>query len=131
MSKALTRRSFRLRHDRGRVLVDMAVLLADGGEAIADIDVLRHQSSVLGPVVSAAAVWRTLDELSPARLAKVEAARARARRHVWAQLPDGLPASRVADTDLGQVVVLDVDATIVVAYSEKAQAAPTFKGSLH
>ena len=43
----------------------MAVLLADGGEAIADIDVLRHQRQVLGPVASAPTVWRTLDEMTP------------------------------------------------------------------
>ena len=66
LSTALTRRSFRPVHDRGRVLVDLAVLLADGGEAIADIDVLRHQRQVLGPVASAPTVWRTLDELTPA-----------------------------------------------------------------
>ena len=35
------------------VLTDVAVLLADGGEAISDIDVLRHQGQVLGPVASA------------------------------------------------------------------------------
>ena len=45
LSKAMTRRSFVPVHDRGRVLGDVAVMLADGGEAIADIDVLRHQSS--------------------------------------------------------------------------------------
>ncbi len=44
-------------------------------------------------------------------------------------LPGGVPASQVADTDLGETVVLDVDATIVVAHSEKEAAAPTFKGS--
>jgi hypothetical protein len=38
----LARRSFVPRHDRGQVLTDVAVMLADGGEAIADIDVLRH-----------------------------------------------------------------------------------------
>ena len=68
LSTALTRRSFRPVHDRGRVLVDLAVLLADGGEAIADIDVLRHQSQVLGPVASAPTVWRALDELTPAAM---------------------------------------------------------------
>ena len=52
LSTALSRRSFLPVHDRGRVLVDLAVLLADGGEAIADIDVLRHQRQVLGPVAS-------------------------------------------------------------------------------
>jgi len=74
VSAALMRRSFTARHDRGRVLVDVAVMLADGGEAIADIDVLRHQSQVLGPVASAPTVWRTLDELTPARLARIEKA---------------------------------------------------------
>jgi Transposase DDE domain group 1 len=104
-------------------------MLVDGGEAIADIDVLRHQAPLLGPVASAPTVWRTLAELSPARLAAVDKARARVRRHVWSLLPGGVPASRVADTGLGETVVLDVDATVVVAHSEKEWAAPTFKGS--
>ena len=126
LSKALRRRSFVPVHDRGQVLVDIAVMLADGGEAIADIDVLRHQSSVLGSVASPPTVWRALDELTPATLKRIEKARARTRRHVWAQL-DRLPASKVADIDLGDVVVLDVDATLVTAHSEKVNAAATFK----
>ena len=131
LSTALARRSFRPGHDRGRVLVDLAVLLADGGEAIADIDVLRHQDQVLGPVASAPTVWRALDELTPAASRRVEKARARVRRHVWSLLAaggDGLPASRVAGTDLGATVVLDVDATLVSVHSEKESAAATFKG---
>lgn len=124
LSTALARRSFTPRHDRGRVLVDVAVMLAAGGEAIADIDVLRHQGQVLGPVASAPTVWRALDELPPAALRRVQAARAKTRRHVWAQL-DKLPASAVAGTDLGDVVVLDVDATLVTAHSEKESAAAT------
>jgi hypothetical protein len=128
VSKALARRSFTPVHDRGRVLVDVAVMLADGGEAIADIDVLRHQNQVLGSVASAPTVWRTLDELTPAALRKIGTARARVRRHVWSQLPDGLPASKAPGADLGNnVVVLDVDATIVVAHSEKENASATFK----
>jgi hypothetical protein len=127
LSRSLARRSFAPVHDRGRVLVDVAVMLADGGEAIADIDVLRHQGQVLGPVASAPTVWRTLAELTAARLKGVQAARARARRHVWAQLR-AVPPSAVAGTDLGDVVVLDVDATLVTAHSEKELAAPTFKG---
>lgn len=127
LSRALTRASFTPVHDRGRVLVDVAVMLADGGEAIADIDVLRHQGQVAGPVASAPTVWRALDELTPARLKRVETARARTRRRVWGLLP-ALPASKVAGTDLGDVVVLDVDATLVTAHSEKEHAAPTFKG---
>jgi hypothetical protein len=127
LSAALTRRAFAPVHDRGRVLTDLAVLLADGGEAIADIDVLRHQGEVLGPVASAPTVWRALDELTPGALTRIETARAKTRRHVWAQLP-ALPAARVAGTDLGVVVVLRVDATLVTAHSEKELARPTFKG---
>ena len=77
LSKAMTRGSFVPVHDRGRVLVDVAVMLADGGEAIADIDVLRHQSGVLGPVASAPTVWRALDEVTQGRLKKIAVARAR------------------------------------------------------
>lgn len=127
LSRAMSRRRFTPVHDRGRVLVDVAVMLADGGEAIADIDVLRHQAGVLGPVASPATVWRTLKAMTPGPLKKIAAARARVRRHVWAQLPDGVPASKVAGTDLGDVIVLDIDATIVVTHSEKAKAAATFK----
>lgn len=127
LSGALERRSFTPVHDRGRVLVDVAVMLADGGEAIADIDVLRHQGAVLGPVASPPTVWRALREATPARLRKVEVARARIRRHVWELLPDGPPRCTVAGTVLEDVVVLDVDATIVVAHSEKEHAAATFK----
>lgn len=130
LSKASARRSFVPVHDRGRVLTDLAVMLADGGEAIADIDVLRHQADVLGPVASPPTVWRTLDEVTPGRLRKIATARARARRHVWALLAateEGIPASKVAGTDLGATVVLDVDATIVIAHSEKENASPTFK----
>ena len=95
LAAAMARHSFTPVHNRGRVLVDIAVMLADGGEAIADIDVLRHQSGVLGPVASPPTVWRTLDEVTPGRLKKIAIARARTRRHVWAQLPDGVPAAEV------------------------------------
>lgn len=128
LSKAMVRRNFNPVHDRGRVLADVAVMLADGGEAIADIDVLRHQGAVLGPVASPPTVWRTLDEVTPGRLNKLQAARARTRRHVWSQLAGGVPASRAAGTDLDAgLVVLDVDATVVISHSEKENAAATFK----
>ena len=87
-------------HDRGRVLVDVATILAAGGEAIADIDTLRHEP-VWGPVASPATVWRALDADHPGGLNRIGTARAQVRRRVWALLPDGLPASPVAGTDLG------------------------------
>lgn len=102
-------------------------MLADGGEAISDIDVLRHQSEVLGPVASVPTVWRALGEVTAARAKKIASARARTRGHVWAQMPAGIPASKVAGSDLGDVIVLDVDATIVTTHSEKEEAAATYK----
>ena len=48
-------------HDRGRVLVDLAVMLADGGEAISDLAVLRDQPNLFGEVASLATAWRTLE----------------------------------------------------------------------
>ena len=127
LSTALSRRWFSPVHDRGRVWVDVATMLTAGGEAISDIDTLRHQAPLLGPVASAPTVWRSLNEASPATLARVEKVRARVRRHVWSLLSQP-PASKVAGIDLGEVVVLDVDATLVTSYSEKEQAAATFKG---
>ncbi len=126
LSGALARRGFTPTHGRGRVLVDVAVLITGGGESIADIDVLRHQSEVLGSVASAPTVWRALDEVTPAAVKRIDKARAKVRAHVWSHLPDGLPASKVADTDLGDTVVLDVDATLVTAHSEEEGAAVTF-----
>jgi hypothetical protein len=128
LSGAVARRGFVPVHDRGRVLADVATMIAAGGEAIADIDILRHQRDVLGAVASAPTAWRCLDELTQASLARIEKARATTRARVWSLIPGGLPASKVAGTALpADLVVLDVDATIVVAHSEKEQATRTFK----
>jgi hypothetical protein len=127
LSAALSRRSFSPVHDRGQVWVDVATMLIAGGEAISDIDSLRHHDGLLGPVASPATVWRTLIEVTPAALNRVEKARAMIRAHVWGLLR-ALPASKAAGVDLGEVVVLDVDATLVTAHSEKEHAAATFKG---
>jgi hypothetical protein len=127
LSAALSRRSFSPVHDRGQVWVDVATMLIAGGEAISDIDSLRHHDGLLGPVASPPTVWRTLNEVTPAALNRVEKARAMIRAHVWGLLR-ALPASKAAGVDLGEVVVLDVDATLVAAHSEKEHAAATFKG---
>ena len=82
LSAALARGGFVPMHDRGQVWVDVATMLAAGGEAIADIDTLRHQTAVLGPVASPPTVWRSSDEVTPAALRRVEKVRAKVRRHV-------------------------------------------------
>jgi hypothetical protein len=83
---------------------------------------------VLGAVASAPTVWRALGEVGPGALKRIESARAGTRTRVWSLIPGGLPASTAAGTALPtDLVVLDVDATIVIAHSEKEQATRTFK----
>jgi len=47
-------------HDPGRVLTDLAVMIADGGEAISDIATLADQPGVFGAVASDSTCWRVL-----------------------------------------------------------------------
>lgn len=129
LSTAMARRNFVPVHDRGQVLVDVATMLVDGGEAIDDIKVLRHQGGLLGPVGSAPTVWRTLKGVGPVQLNRIATARAKTRKRVWSSAPGGVPESTAAGRGLGDTVVLDVDATVIVAHSEKEQAAATFKRS--
>jgi hypothetical protein len=79
------RRRRRSAHTPGRVLTDLAVLLADGGQSITDLAVLRHQSDLFGPVASTATAWRVLDKVGPAMLNRLRAASALAREQLWAQ----------------------------------------------
>lgn len=120
----------RARHDPGRVLVDLAVAVADGATTISEIAVLSDQAALFGAVASDSTCWRLLDRLDECALAKVEAARARARQVVWAQHAEthgrAFPPARVAGRDL-EVLVIDIDASIVVCHSEKEHASPTFK----
>jgi hypothetical protein len=97
---------------------------------LSDLAVLRDQGELFGPVASDPTLWRTLDALDAGQRDRAAAARARARRHVWdliAARHGGIPASDVADGDLGRTVVVRLDATLVIAHSEKEQAAATFK----
>ena len=119
-------------HDPGRVLVDLAVAVADGAECISDIAVLADQPGLFGAVASDSTVWRLLAQLGEPELAAVAAARAAAREVVWAQRAEvsGTPAPAAVAAGVALPgLVLDVDASIVVCHSEKEQAAATFKHS--
>ena len=70
-------------HTPGRVLTDLAVLLADGGEAISDLAVLRQQPGLFGPVASTATAWRVLDGIEAAGLDGLKLARAQTRERAW------------------------------------------------
>jgi Transposase DDE domain group 1 len=59
-------------HDPGRIAVDLAVMLADGGEAIADLAMLRNQVELFGPVASDPTAWRLLSNLDDAALPSPE-----------------------------------------------------------
>lgn len=127
LSGAVARRGFVPGRNRGRVLTDLAVMIADGGEAISDIDVLRHQGEVFGQVASPATCWRALDEIGDVQLRRLARARAKVRARVWS-LFDQVPVARAASRDVGAgVVVLDVDATLLLAHSEKENADKTYK----
>jgi hypothetical protein len=70
-------------HRSGRVLVDVAVMIADGGEAIADLAVLRNQPGLFGRVASPATCWRVLDSVDADTLAELKRARATVRERAW------------------------------------------------
>ena len=72
-------RQRRSRHDPGRTLRDLAVMLADGGDCLADLSALRAQPALFGGVASDATAWRALAALDAARLQAVRRARAEAR----------------------------------------------------
>ena len=105
----------RSRHDPGRTLRDLALVLADGGDCLADLSVLRDQPTLFGEVASDATAWRALATLGPERLAAVRRARAKARARVWEFA--GSPRR----------VILDLDATLVIAHSDKERAAGNYK----
>jgi hypothetical protein len=123
-------RERRSAHDPGRVLADVAVMLADGGQTISELGVLRDQPGLFGPVGSTPTAWRVLAAVDADLLSALRAARAQARERAWLareELDRPLPVVRAGGRDWAGLV-LDVDATLVTCHSEKERAAATFKG---
>lgn len=108
-------RQRRSAHDPGSVLVDLAVMLADGGDCLTDLKVLREQPDMFGAVASDATAWRVLDAIDDAAIERIGVARAATRARAWGA------GSRPPQ------IVLDIDATLITAHSEKEHAAPTYK----
>jgi hypothetical protein len=110
-------RERRGRHDPGRVIRDLAVMLADGGDCLSDLRAVRDQARLFGSVASDATASRLIDALAhdDKLMAGLRVARARARANAWAA---GVTAERV---------VIDIDATLIGAHSEKEGAAGTYK----
>jgi Transposase DDE domain group 1 len=102
-------------HDPGTVLRDLAVMIADGGDCLADLCTLRDQPDLFGTVASDATAWRVIDRIEQVGLSALDVARAEARRSAWAA---GLQPERIT---------LDLDSTLVTSHSEKEGAAATYK----
>ena len=125
LSEQLARwRAPRAVHDPGKIVADLAAALALGGDCLADIAVLREQPELAGPVASDPVVSRLVSVLAgdlPRALKAIRAARAAARERAWALAGPDAPGGD------GQLVTVDLDATIVISHSEKQEAAPTWK----
>jgi Transposase DDE domain group 1 len=108
-------RERRSAHDPGRVLRDVAVMLADGGDCVTDMAAFEGQERLFGARASETTTHRVLKSVDEALLARVRAARAEARARVW---------------DAGarpETITLNIDATLLTAHSEKELAAGNYK----
>jgi len=111
-------RQRRGRHDPGRVIADLAVMLADGGDCLADLQAMRDQAPLFGQVASGSTAFRLVDHVAsdPEGLERLRGAHARARSRAWKLI--GAPSE----------LTIDLDATLIASHSEKEGAAGNFKG---
>ncbi len=110
-------------HDPGKMLVDLALAVALGGDCLADIALLRSEPAVFGPVTSDPTVSRLIRTLAASgerALTAIRTARSEVRRQVWELADDRAP-------DVGAQVTGDLDGVLVVAHSDKQDAGPTWK----
>jgi len=105
-------------HDPGRVVRDLAVMLADGGECLSDLGGVRDQLRLFGEVASDSTAYRVIERIAedPELLDGLRQARASARSRAWEL---GVGPERVT---------VDLDATLIGSHSEKDGAAGNFKG---
>ncbi|NUK08349.1 IS1380 family transposase [Streptomyces lunaelactis] len=124
ISAALTSwRRPRAVHDPGKILLDIALATALGGDCLADVGILRAEPDVFGPVASDPTVSRLIDALAasgPKALAAIRGARSQVRTRVWEMAGANSPA---ADDS----VIVDIDGVLVLAHSEKQDATATWK----
>jgi hypothetical protein len=104
-------------HDPGRVIRDLAVTLADGGECVSDLVAVRDQRALFGEVASDSTAFRVVDRVAAERLLDhLRVAHALARERFWEL--HGAP----------ERLTIDIDATLITAHSEKEGAAGNYKG---
>lgn len=128
LSQTLSRwRPARATHDPGRVLLDVATAVALGGDCLADVAAVRSQPEVFGAVASDPTISRVFTTLAgdvDAALTAIRQARADARARAWTRRR---PLAGVSGARSGGQVIVDIDATLVTAHSDKEGAEPTFK----
>ncbi len=113
--------------DPGKIITDLAVSLALGGDCLADIATLREHTGLFGRVPSDPTVSRLITTLAadaPAVLTAIDTARAAARTAAWKHAGDNAPDH---DITAQNPIIIDLDATLVNAHSDKELAAPTYK----
>jgi hypothetical protein len=126
LTRALSRELWGLRrrrggHDPGRVIRDLAVMLADGGDCLADLQAVRDQARCSGrsrrpPRRSESSMRSQATRVVLSVCGPRTPARARARSRAWKLV--GAPTH----------VTIDLDATLIASHSDKEGAAGTFKG---
>lgn len=83
-------------HDPAKIVLDLAMTLAVGGDCLADIAVVRAEPGVFGPVASDPTVSRAIDRFAAdavRALAAISAARAAARARAWELAGEHAPDS--------------------------------------
>jgi hypothetical protein len=120
-------RKRRSAHDPGVVLRDLAVMLADGGDCLADLGAQRDQPDLFGNVASDSTAFRVIDSIDERQLGRLRAAVAVARARAW-KLGARPERATAQDEERPERTVIDVDATLTTAHSDKEQAQGNFKG---
>jgi Transposase DDE domain group 1 len=112
-ARLAARKQRRRGHDPGRVIRDLAVMLADGGECVSDLGAVREQEALFGGVASDSTAFRTVARIAfeAGMLNALRSAHATARERFWEL--SGAP----------ERLTIDVDATLITAHSEKEKAA--------
>jgi hypothetical protein len=118
-------RERRSAHDPGVVLRDLAVMLVDGGDCLADLGAQRDQPDLYGNVASDSTAFRVIDRVDDECLARLRQAVAVARARAWKL---GARPQRTGKQQRPELTVLDIDATLTTSHSEKQEAHGNFKG---
>jgi hypothetical protein len=131
LSAVLTRDG--LVHDRGALLRDLAVAIADGAEHISDTRTLVDQRRLFGPVASPVTTWRALGEIGKTAVKQITVARNRTRRTVWdliAARHSTIPPIRTAYGDIDGVIGIRVDASLTTCHWRQTRRGRQLQGRL-